>query len=586
MSNWTIGRRVFVLTLLPIIAMIAFAIPLIQSKWVDLKTARHVVSNVKLMAQLSDIMTNLQKERGMSAVFLAGGASKADIEKLRSATNKSVGILPEVVKKAAISDNIKQKLFDALDELKNLRKMVNSHQSVDKVFAGYTALIDNIIKIDKEIASQKSIGGIGANLETSILLEIAKENLGRFRGRGSSFVASKKIPTDEQLNFLVSSWGTFKASVNSPILTMPSDVRDRFVSMKNSALWKKGETIFLKIVRSSYEGLEAKKVFKVYTEIIGDLNTIISLMRDHLAKTSENIASDAKNGMIMTFVILLISVVLIVALSVATSRTLISRLNEVTEVFEQTTDKIDRASQEISEAGTNLADGASQQAASIEQTASALEEMASMAKQNSENARQANNLVLQTATVVKEANEAVNSLVKAMEEITKASEETGNIVKTIDEIAFQTNLLALNAAVEAARAGEAGAGFAVVADEVRTLAMRSAEAAKNTSQLIENTIKKVYEGREYVKTTETAFGKVDESTRKIQELMGEISVASQEQADGVDQINKAVSEIDSVVQQNASYAEELASSAEDLRSQMELLKDNLASLVAMVRKVG
>ena len=126
----------------------------------------------------------------------------------------------------------------------------------------------------------------------------------------------------------------------------------------------------------------------------------------------------------------------------------------------------------------------------------------------------------------------------------------------------------------------------MVADEVRTLAMRSAEAAKNTSQLIENTIKKVYEGREYVKTTETAFGKVDESTRKIQELMGEISVASQEQADGVDQINKAVSEIDSVVQQNASYAEELASSAEDLRSQMELLKDNLASLVAMVRKVG
>ena len=169
-----------------------------------------------------------------------------------------------------------------------------------------------------------------------------------------------------------------------------------------------------------------------------------------------------------------------------------------------------------------------------------------------------------------------------MEEISKASEETSKIIKTIDEIAFQTNLLALNAAVEAARAGEAGAGFAVVADEVRNLAMRAADAAKNTADLIEGTVKKINEGSQLVNDTNAAFLEVADSTVKVGDLVAEIAAASGEQAQGIDQVNKAVSDMDQLTQQNAANAEESASASEEMSAQSEQMKAMVLDLAAVV----
>ena len=176
----------------------------------------------------------------------------------------------------------------------------------------------------------------------------------------------------------------------------------------------------------------------------------------------------------------------------------------------------------------------------------------------------------------------MTELTQSMEDISKASDETSKIIKTIDEIAFQTNLLALNAAVEAARAGEAGAGFAVVADEVRNLAMRAAEAAKNTAGLIEGTVKKVKEGSELVERTNGAFSEVSKSAAKVADLVSEIAAASTEQAQGIDQINKAVSEMDKVTQQNAANAEESASASEEMNAQAEQMKIIAAELQGIV----
>jgi methyl-accepting chemotaxis protein len=173
-----------------------------------------------------------------------------------------------------------------------------------------------------------------------------------------------------------------------------------------------------------------------------------------------------------------------------------------------------------------------------------------------------------------------------MEEISKASEETSKIIKTIDEIAFQTNLLALNAAVEAARAGEAGAGFAVVADEVRNLAMRAADAAKNTAELIEGTVKKVKDGSELVTSTNDAFTEVAQSSSKVGELVGEIAAASSEQAQGIEQVNKAMGEMDKVVQGAAANAEESASASEELNAQAEQMKGIVHNLARIVGGAG
>jgi methyl-accepting chemotaxis protein len=238
-------------------------------------------------------------------------------------------------------------------------------------------------------------------------------------------------------------------------------------------------------------------------------------------------------------------------------------LKQVISNMDEGADQVSSASGQIASASQTLAEGSSEQAASLEETSSSLEEMATMTRQNADSASQANGLMSEANHVVEKANTAMDGLTASMEDISKASEETSKIIKTIDEIAFQTNLLALNAAVEAARAGEAGAGFAVVADEVRNLALRAADAAKDTADLIEGTVKKIKAGSQLVNDTNDAFSEVAASTVKVGDLVAEIAAASGEQAQGIDQVNKAVSEMDQLTQQNAANAEESASAADE-----------------------
>jgi methyl-accepting chemotaxis protein len=245
-------------------------------------------------------------------------------------------------------------------------------------------------------------------------------------------------------------------------------------------------------------------------------------------------------------------------------------------------DQVAAAAGEVSSASQTLAEGSSEQAASIEETAASLEEMSSMTKQNAKNSALAQALMMDAVDSVKTASASMSELTASMTDILKASDETSKIIKTIDEIAFQTNLLALNAAVEAARAGEAGAGFAVVADEVRNLALRAAEAAKTTANLIEGTSKKVREGSEFVKRSNAVFSHVTESTTKIKDLISEIAAASGEQAKGIEQVNVAVIEMDKVTQQNAATAEESASASEQMNAQAEQMKAMVNELVAIV----
>ncbi|MHC1744316.1 MAG: methyl-accepting chemotaxis protein [Syntrophobacteraceae bacterium] len=278
--------------------------------------------------------------------------------------------------------------------------------------------------------------------------------------------------------------------------------------------------------------------------------------------------------------------VAIIGFVLAVARSIVKPLRRISKEIDTGAGSVATAANHISESSQSLAEGASEQAAAIEETSSSLEEMSSMTRQNADNASQADNLMKEAHQVVGEANESMNELTRSMHDITTASEETSKIIKTIDEIAFQTNLLALNAAVEAARAGEAGAGFAVVADEVRNLAMRAAEAARNTATLIEGTLKKVKSGGELVERTNTAFGEVARSSSKVAELIGEIAVASREQAQGIDQVNKAVSEMDKVVQHNAANAEESAAAAEEMNAQAEQMKTFVRELTGIVEGGG
>ncbi|WIW01013.1 methyl-accepting chemotaxis protein [Achromobacter ruhlandii] len=239
-------------------------------------------------------------------------------------------------------------------------------------------------------------------------------------------------------------------------------------------------------------------------------------------------------------------------------------------------DEINVGSREISAGNTDLSSRTEQQAASLEETAASMEELASTVKQNADNARQANQLAASASDVAERGGSAVAEVVNTMQGISASSRKISEIVSVIDGIAFQTNILALNAAVEAARAGEQGKGFAVVAGEVRSLAQRSAQAAKEIKGLIEDSVTKVGAGSEQVERAGATMQEIVASVKRVTDIMGEISAASEEQSSGIDQVNRAVSQMDEVTQQNAALVEEAAAAAGSLQEQAQRLAEAVA----------
>jgi methyl-accepting chemotaxis protein len=251
----------------------------------------------------------------------------------------------------------------------------------------------------------------------------------------------------------------------------------------------------------------------------------------------------------------------------------VQKIESVIREVKAGTNQIDAGAGQISAASQSLAEGASQQAASLEEISASIEEMSSMTQQNAENARQANAMSETSKSSADKGQAEMQQMTTAMNEIKQSSAEIAKIIKVIDEIAFQTNLLALNAAVEAARAGEAGKGFAVVAEEVRSLAQRSAEAAKNTSSMIEQSTKRADNGVEIAGRVGQALDEIADATKKVNTLLAEIASGSSEQAKGIGQVNTGINELDKVTQANAGNSEELASGAEETASQVTSLQE-------------
>jgi len=251
-------------------------------------------------------------------------------------------------------------------------------------------------------------------------------------------------------------------------------------------------------------------------------------------------------------------------------------LQQIVGNVRQGTESIASASAEIASGNMDLSSRTEQQAASLQQTAHSIKDLASNVRQNADNARQANALVLSASEVAVQGGSAVSQVIQTMGSIDASSKKIADIIGVIDGIAFQTNILALNAAVEAARAGEQGRGFAVVAGEVRSLAQRSSGAAKEIRTLITDSVEKVALGSRLVAQAGTTMDDVVASVRRVTDIMSEISAASQEQSQGIEQVSLTIDQMDTSTQQNAALVEQAAAAAESLRSQSQNLEQTVS----------
>ena len=328
------------------------------------------------------------------------------------------------------------------------------------------------------------------------------------------------------------------------------------------------------------QGEDASKVFPKtsYFQSFPQWNWVIAtgVYTDDIDKT---VNQRLLQILLFNIITLVITIFIVIATIV---KDIVKSMDKITEDLEESSKHVSSAASQLETASEKLAEGSAEQAASIQETSSTLEETSSMVQQNHENTKQAAALAKQSKAYAEKSHLEMEQMTSAMEELKRSSGEISKIIKVIDEIAFQTNILSLNAAVEAARAGDAGKGFAVVAEEVRSLAQRSAQAAKDTTVIIEKNINLSQTGVEITNAVQSSIMSINDQSRKVSELLDEISVATDEQSQGVSQINKAVSQMEAVINANAVTAEESSSASKALHAQTLNLNDIILSLERFV----
>lgn len=315
---------------------------------------------------------------------------------------------------------------------------------------------------------------------------------------------------------------------------------------------------------------------------MAELNILTELNSNLASAEVSSALTGTVAAKILSIIGLIFGVGVAIALGYLVTRSINTSLRNIINQLNGGAEQVNASSVQLSGASQELAESTSEQAASLQETTSSLEEMSSQIKLNAENSQEAEVAMQESKPLVENGVRAMKRMSQAMEEIHASSQETSKIIKTIDDIAFQTNLLALNAAVEAARAGEAGKGFAVVAEEVRNLAQRSAEAARDTSELIQKSQSSSERGTSVATEVSENLNRIEESINSVSTLVIEISAASKEQSVGIEQMNSVMNQMDQTVQDNASASEESASAAEELSSQASELKHVVNDLVIMV----
>lgn len=584
-NNRSLASRITFIALLPMAAFLFYAWLYFDTNRREATIARTMDQNGKLFLACSELMTEVQRERGMTGMFIKGGIDTSKLAEQHAAADRKISPLREALVNSTLRSS-EAELLAPLSDLSGFRSAVAPGSNAREFFTKYTALVEKLQGIQIRLLSAPTTRGVGKNIASQIILEGAKESAGRFRARLSAMITADQPLSNEDITEISFYAASIKTQLQSPILLLSEQGRQALSSFGKNATWQKVDEIFQTVLQKAATGnfgCDPQEFWKAVTAKIDDLGSLVSSENQRISELTRSIREEAEGAARNALFVVAGLLALLLPLTWWTIRSIADPLTRSVEFLSRSSEQISSVAGELASASQSIASGASEQAAGLEETSATMKEMSGRVHQTAEHAALSATLTQESNQLVASSNQGMLKLVEAMKEINEASEATSKIIKTIDEIAFQTNLLALNAAVEAARAGAAGAGFAVVADEVRNLAIRSAEAAKSTTSLVEGSVSKVRGGVQIVQETQAGLTKMAQSFARMSTLTSQISSDSRDQSTAITEIEKALGEMDKVVQGSAASAEETAASAEEMSAQANDTRAQIQALEALVK---
>jgi methyl-accepting chemotaxis protein len=592
--KWTIGKKIILLGIIPSLVVFFFLYIILAEKFSVKAGASKVIELSHYTVTASELLHNLQKERGASAVHIGSGGKemKSELDNIRRDTDKTLAALQNFLKSfdtKHYGSGFDSKVDSAMNQLNDLSSKRSAISALSigkgKAVGYYTGMNATFVQSFEQVVLQATHPQISGPTSAYVNFLSAKELAGIERAVMSGIIASNTAVSIKGMDKWMTVWkgqerllNNFKYLASNEVLSFyESNHRGQVVEdvsvLRNLVLEKANEGNF---------GRTGKETFQATTRRIDILKDIEDFQANELQSLAAAISSKAKGDVILYSSIGGGALAIVFTFILYFTSKITNLLGNIVRNLSSGASQVAAASGQISSSSQSLAQGASEQASSIEETSATMEEMASVTRQNANNAEEAAKLVDMCNAAAENGNKAVGKMNSSMDDINTSSKKIAEITKVIDGIAFQTNLLALNAAVEAARAGEHGKGFAVVAEEVRNLAQRSAAAAKDTTVLIDDCVAKAGNGTEIAGKCSEALKEIVTNVKKASDLTKEITNASGEQSEGISQVNDAVQQMDQLTQQNAASAEETASASEELSAQAQNMQEQVDQLSSQV----